>query len=165
MPECCSSVVKLGAAGVGRVNVEVTGELIAVGSLGISASAAGACAGGSASETERLRRLLPSDGEAGLRIEKPKVPNTLRDTLRRPCVVADGDGGGAPSDTFWGNARSDSDASTLLREGRGGRPCFGRGLAHQDPIQSPKERSDLVLLRLGAFRLCLLLEWMLLVSA
>src|SRR6266403_6320727 len=93
--------------------------------------------------------LFPGVEGAGLRMENPSVPKTLRETLRRPGLTDDGDGGG----TSWGEPGrigSDSKISSWLG-GRGRRWCLCRGFPHKEPIQSPnEERSDLVLSRLAA---------------
>ena len=62
--------------------------------------------------------LFPGVADTGLRIENPIVPKTLRETLRRPGLMDDGDGGG----TSWedGSPGSESKIPSWLG-GRGGR--------------------------------------------
>ena len=76
------------------MKVELTGELMAVGSFGTSVSVTGWEAA-VASVVETLRRLFPGVVGTGLRMENPIVPKTLRETLRLLGLMADGGGGGS----------------------------------------------------------------------
>lgn len=143
-PERWSSVVRLGAAGVGRLNVPATGERADCGACVDSvASGSGGAARTEASDMDAFRfRLLVLDA-VGLRIEKPNVPKTL--LFFRECrgVVKDTEGGEEGSESEIG-----VDPSLPLGSMGGiesGRP-LDFPLPHQVPIQSlTDERSDLVL--------------------
>jgi hypothetical protein len=64
--------------------------------------------------------LFPGVADTGLRMEIPSVPKTLRETLRRPGLMDDGDGGRASWDGSPGRIGSESRISSWLG-GRGGR--------------------------------------------
>ena len=105
------------------------------------------------SVTDMLRLFFPiralEEDEAGLRIEKPNVPKTLRDTLR---LVADwsvlGVGGtdgvdgmssvGSGLLAIEGDAFSDSGESSV-RKDTWEVLLLLRGFIHHEPIQSPSE--------------------------
>ncbi len=64
--------------------------------------------------------LFPGVAGTGLRMENPSVPKTLRETLRRPDLMDDGDGGGTSLDGSPGRIGSESKILSWL-DGRGER--------------------------------------------